>query len=71
MVRKIILGALMGGVMLGLGACGSSPGERAVSGGLIGAGAGAGISAMTGGRPATGAAIGAGAGAIGGAVTAR
>jgi hypothetical protein len=71
MVRKIILGALMGGMMLGLGACGYSPGERAVSGGLIGAGAGAGISALTGGRPATGAAIGAGAGALGGAVTAR
>jgi osmotically inducible lipoprotein OsmB len=71
MVRKIILGALMGGMMLGLAACGESMGTRAVSGGLIGAGAGAGISALTGGRPATGAAIGAGAGALGGAVTAH
>lgn len=71
MVRKLILGALMGTMMVGLAACGSSPGERAVSGGLLGAGAGAGISALVGGRPATGAAIGAGAGALGGAVTAH
>jgi hypothetical protein len=50
-------------------ACGSSPGTRAVTGGLIGAGAGAGVSAVTGGRPATGALIGGGVGAVGGAVT--
>jgi len=53
----------------GLAACGSTPGTRAVTGGLIGAGAGAGISAVTGGRPATGALIGGGVGAVGGAVT--
>ena len=52
-----------------LGACGYSPGDRAASGALIGAGSGAAISALTGGAPIVGAAIGAGAGALGGAVT--
>jgi osmotically inducible lipoprotein OsmB len=60
---------LLCGMMLGLAGCGSSPGTRAVTGGLMGAGAGAGISAVTGGRPATGALIGGGVGALGGAVT--
>jgi osmotically inducible lipoprotein OsmB len=54
---------------LGLADCGSTPGTRAVTGGLLGAGAGAGVSAVTGGRPATGALIGGGVGAVGGAVT--
>lgn len=54
-----------------LTACGSSPGTRAVTGGLIGAGAGAGVAAVTGGRPATGALIGGGVGAVGGALTAH
>ncbi len=53
---------------LGLAACGSEPGERAVSGAAIGAGAGAIIGAATG-TPATGAAIGAGVGALGGVAT--
>ncbi|HUB45483.1 MAG TPA: hypothetical protein VMB73_10905 [Acetobacteraceae bacterium] len=70
MVRKIIMGALMSGMLVGLAACGDTPGQRAVSGGLIGAGAGAGISAVTGGRPLTGALIGGGVGAAGGALTA-
>ena len=42
-----------------------------MTGGLLGAGAGAGVAAVTGGRPATGALIGGGVGAVGGAVTAR
>jgi osmotically inducible lipoprotein OsmB len=54
---------------MGLADCGSTPGTRAVTGGLMGAGAGAGVSAITGGRPATGALIGGGVGALGGAVT--
>ncbi|MHB1303398.1 MAG: hypothetical protein ACYCZB_07980 [Acidiphilium sp.] len=58
------------GLALGLAACGNSPGTRALSGGALGAGAGAGIAALTGGRPATGALIGGGAGALGGALTA-
>ena len=70
MTRKLIIPLLLGGLALGLAGCGYSPGTRAVTGGLIGAGAGAGIAAATGGKPATGALIGAGVGAVGGAVTA-
>ena len=54
---------------IGLTGCGRNPGDRAVSGGLIGAGAGAVIGAATGGSPLGGALIGGAAGAIGGAVT--
>jgi osmotically inducible lipoprotein OsmB len=50
-------------------ACGYSPGDRAVSGGLLGAGTGAAIGAATGGSPLTGAAIGGAVGAVGGAAT--
>ena len=50
-------------------ACGYSRGDRAVSGGLLGAGTGAAIGAVTGGSPATGALIGGGVGAVGGAAT--
>lgn len=53
-----------------LAGCGWSPGTRAVSGGLIGAGAGAALGAATGGNPATGAVVGGAVGAVGGAVTA-
>ncbi len=52
-MRKIGL-ALLAGATLGLGACGYSTGDRAVSGGLLGAGAGAGIGALTGGGVGTG-----------------
>ncbi|HEX4173361.1 MAG TPA: hypothetical protein VHY82_12895 [Acetobacteraceae bacterium] len=71
MTRKIALGLAFSTMLLGLSACGESPGTRAVTGGLLGAGAGAGVSALTGGRPATGALIGGGVGAVGGAVTAH
>ncbi|MCK8786487.1 hypothetical protein M0638_19100 [Roseomonas sp. NAR14] len=54
---------------LGLAGCGYSTGDRAVSGGLIGAGTGAGVAALTGGNAGTGALIGGGVGAVGGAVT--
>jgi osmotically inducible lipoprotein OsmB len=49
--------------------CGEQPGTRALSGGAIGAAAGAIIGAATGGSAATGALIGGGLGAVGGAVT--
>ncbi len=50
--------------------CGTSTGERVVSGALLGAGAGAGIGALAGGAGvAPGAAIGGAVGAVGGAVT--
>ena len=53
---------------LSLGACGSSKEDRAASGGLLGAGAGA-VIGSTVGAPVTGAAIGAGVGATAGALT--
>lgn len=56
-------------VAIGLAGCGYSRGDRAVSGGLIGAGGGAAIAAATGGAPLTGALIGGGIGALGGALT--
>jgi osmotically inducible lipoprotein OsmB len=62
---------LMGGVLasaIALAGCGTDPGDRALSGGMIGAGAGAIIGAATG-TPATGAAIGAATGALIGAAT--
>ncbi len=52
-----------------VGACGYSTGDRAVSGGLIGAGTGAAIGAVTGGNAGTGALIGGAVGAAGGALT--
>ncbi|HJS87844.1 MAG TPA: hypothetical protein VJ779_20520 [Acetobacteraceae bacterium] len=70
MTRTIVLRAFAGTLLLALAACGYTPGSRAVSGGLLGAGAGAGVSALTGGKAATGALIGGGLGAVGGAVTA-
>ena len=53
-----------------LAACGNTPGQRAVSGGLLGAGGGAVVGAATGGNPLTGAVIGGVGGAAVGAVTA-
>lgn len=52
-----------------LGGCGYTPGDRALSGGLIGAGTGAGVAAVAGGNPGAGALIGGAAGAVTGAVT--
>ncbi len=59
------------GLLLGLSACTNpyDPGQRALGGGLIGAGAGAAIGAAAGGGAATGAAIGGALGAITGAAT--
>lgn len=54
---------------LGLAACGHSRVTRALTGGALGAGAGAGVSALTGGSLGTGALIGGGVGAAGGALT--
>ncbi len=64
---------LLAGVALGAAACTDpyDPGQRAIGGGLIGAGTGAAIGGLAGGGrgAATGALIGGGVGAIGGAVT--
>ena len=61
---------LLAGLSLSVAACGRSPGERAVSGGLIGAGAGAGIAAIAGGPVLGGALLGGAVGAGTGALTA-
>ncbi|MDE2200032.1 MAG: hypothetical protein KGJ41_13525 [Rhodospirillales bacterium] len=55
--------------VLGLAGCGEDPLTRAVTGGLIGAGAGAGVAAVTHNNVGKGALIGGGIGAVGGAVT--
>jgi hypothetical protein len=55
-------------VLVALSACGTTPGDRAVSGGLIGAGAGAAIGSLSG-NAGTGALIGGAAGAATGALT--
>ncbi len=67
--RTLAVG-LAASLLLGLAGCGSDPLTRGVSGGLLGAGAGAGVAAVSGGKPATGALIGGGVGAAGGALTA-
>lgn len=51
-----------------LSACGTTPGDRAVSGGLLGAGAGAAVGSLSG-NAGAGALIGGAAGAVTGAVT--
>jgi hypothetical protein len=53
-----------------LAGCGQSRGDRALSGGALGAGAGAGVAAITGGSLLTGAVIGGLGGAAAGALTA-
>jgi osmotically inducible lipoprotein OsmB len=52
-----------------LAACGSSTSDRAISGGAIGAGAGAGLGAVTGTSALGGAVLGGAAGAAAGALT--
>jgi hypothetical protein len=56
---------------LALAACGNTPGERALTGGGIGAGAGAAISGLAGGSLLGGAVLGGAAGAAAGALTNR
>jgi osmotically inducible lipoprotein OsmB len=69
MRRGIATCLVLASVAIGLAGCGYNRGDRAVSGGLIGAGGGAAIAAVTGASPLVGAAIGGGAGALGGALT--
>ena len=70
MRKRLTVGVVLASLTLALAGCGDKPSTRAVTGGLIGAGAGAAVAGATGGRAATGAVIGAGVGALGGAVTA-
>jgi osmotically inducible lipoprotein OsmB len=69
MSRRIIPALALLGFGLAVAACGYSPGDRAASGGLLGAGGGAAIGAITGGSPLTGALIGGAAGAVAGGVS--
>ena len=69
-MRMIAGAALLVGATLMLSACGETPGTRAVTGGVLGAGTGAAVSGIAGGNAGTGALIGGGLGAVGGAVTA-
>jgi osmotically inducible lipoprotein OsmB len=61
--------AAMLAIALGLTACGRTPGTRALTGGLIGAGGGAAIGSATGLGAGTGALIGGAGGAGAGALT--
>ncbi|MGM0583876.1 MAG: hypothetical protein ACQEUZ_04435 [Pseudomonadota bacterium] len=68
-MRRISTGAALA-VALGIvSGCGYSQGDRALSGGGLGAAAGAAGSALTGGSPAAGAVVGGAAGAAAGALT--
>ena len=67
MLKSLAIGTALASALI-LAACGTNPGDRAVSGGLLGAGAGAAIGAATG-NPGAGAAIGGAVGAVTGAVT--
>jgi hypothetical protein len=69
MRRGILAGVILASVAFGVAGCGYNRGDRALSGGLLGAGGGAAIGALAGGSPLAGAAIGGAAGAIGGALT--
>jgi hypothetical protein len=68
-MKRFILVVLLSATGATLAACGNDPGTRALSGGALGAGAGAGVAAVSGGHVGTGALIGGGLGAVGGAVT--
>jgi hypothetical protein len=69
MPRVVTTSLVLASLAIGLAGCGYSPGDRAVSGGLLGAGGGAALAAVTGGSPLVGAALGGAVGAVGGAAT--
>ena len=69
LMKKIFTLSAVCALSLSLAACGSSTGERALSGGGIGAGIGAAGAAVVGGNPVTGAVVGGAAGAATGAAT--
>ena len=66
---KFLPALTLGSALLLLAACGSSTSDRAMSGGAIGAGAGAAVGAVTGTSVLGGALLGGAAGAAGGAMT--
>lgn len=70
-MTKVSSFAIAAVVALGLSACGQTTGDRALSGGGLGAVAGGGAAALTGGSVGTGAVLGGAAGAAAGALTTR
>ncbi|RAW06945.1 hypothetical protein VO226_05850 [Halomonas elongata] len=68
-MRVLKTGLLVGLMAIGLSACGTTTGERALSGAGVGAAVGGAAAAVTGGDISRGAVIGAGAGAATGAAT--
>ncbi|MCF8496734.1 MAG: hypothetical protein K9G62_08750 [Alphaproteobacteria bacterium] len=69
-MKTIALNTILLAVLsLSVAGCGNTRGERALSGGAIGAGAGAVGGALTGGSPLTGAVVGGAVGAGVGALT--
>ena len=70
-MRRVLRTSAVVAALLGLAACSNpySPGQRALGGGLLGAGGGAAVAGLTGGNAATGALLGGAIGAVGGAVT--
>lgn len=72
MLKSIRLGVMSLPLVLAVAACGSTPGERAVTGGVIGAGSGAVVGSVTGIGVIPGAVVGGlGGAAIGAATTPR
>jgi osmotically inducible lipoprotein OsmB len=71
MSRKLLASLALASSLLSLAGCGNSTGQRALTGGAIGAGAGAIIGSATGLGAGTGALIGGGVGAATGAATNR
>ena len=69
MSRRIATTLVLAGLGLAVAGCGYSTGDRAASGGLLGAGAGAAIATVAGGPILTGALVGGAIGAVGGAAT--
>lgn len=67
MLKQLMIGSVLVSA-LALSGCGTTPGERALTGGLLGAGAGAAIGSVTGSAGA-GAVIGGVAGAAAGALS--
>jgi osmotically inducible lipoprotein OsmB len=69
MVGRYLAPTMLTLALVGLTACGETTGERALSGGGIGAGVGAAGAALTGGSVVGGAVLGGAAGAATGALT--
>ena len=69
MIRSFVILPCAAVLALSLAACGANQGDRALSGAGLGAAAGAGTAAITGGNVLTGTVIGGAAGAAAGALT--